>query len=220
MDKKIIVFSGMPASGKDTVTDKLCELNSLYVPLKKYRSVGPEDKIKNTYFNITKEEFEEKIKIGQFLQYHKRYGRYYGIAEKTLFDLLEKGKTPIIHIGRIQNYHMFCNNLPIFEKKYDISVKVVHILLWETEDVLSKRIVARDKNVQEIAKRKEAMEQEFNDNILLMQNDEHPYSIIIKNLKPDSTCKIIINYLEKSENIIDGYDEFWGYLKYLQERKI
>lgn len=25
MDKKIIVFSGMPVSGKDTVTDKICE---------------------------------------------------------------------------------------------------------------------------------------------------------------------------------------------------
>lgn len=85
MDKKIIVFSGMPASGKDTVTDKLCELNSLYVPLKKYRSVGPEDKIKNTYFNITKEEFEEKIKIGQFPSISQKIWKILRNSRKNTF---------------------------------------------------------------------------------------------------------------------------------------
>lgn len=35
MDKKIVIFSGMPASGKDTVTEALCAMDNSFVPFKK-----------------------------------------------------------------------------------------------------------------------------------------------------------------------------------------
>lgn len=57
MDNKILIFSGMPASGKDTVTKELCK-NSKYVALKKYRSIDDSVELKDTYYNISREEFE------------------------------------------------------------------------------------------------------------------------------------------------------------------
>ena len=66
MDKTIIVFSGMLASGKDTVSEKLHEIDHRYTNLKKHRAIGPEDKPKNSYYNVTVEEFETKVNKGEF----------------------------------------------------------------------------------------------------------------------------------------------------------
>lgn len=214
MDKKIIVFSGMPASGKDTVTKKLCESDHAFVAFKKHRSVGDADKIKDTYFNITVEQFEQKIKNGEFIQYHGRYGRYYGIAEETLLDYLQKGQCPIIHIGRIENYYKFLNNLPSFNNKYGLRTAVYHIQLWETMETLRGRIVLRDRSEEEINKRLEAMEQEFEDNIKMMDRAEKPFTYVVRNTDLTKTCDKITAFIQNSKTD-DGYDEFWNYLRSL-----
>ena len=215
MDKKILIFSGMPASGKDTVTDKLCEMDSHYTAFMKYKAVGPNDEIKNTYYNISREEFEIKIKNGNFLQYHGRYGRYYGIAEDTLAGLLEKNLIPIIHIGRIENYYMLLKNMPEFERKYGCSIKIVHVQLWETKEQLKLRISKRDKIDTEIKKREAAMEQEFEDAVSMMKRQEKPFSLVVKNTNIDQTCQSIIRYINDSCTEMLGYKEFWDYLKNL-----
>ena len=46
MDKKILVISGMPASGKDTVTEILCDGNKKIIELKKHRSITKEVNVK------------------------------------------------------------------------------------------------------------------------------------------------------------------------------
>lgn len=212
MVKKIVILSGMPASGKDTVTERLCALHPSFVPFKKYRAVGPEDKFKDTYFNVSKDEFEAMIRNGDFLQYHGRYGRYYGIAEQTLAELLVQNKIPVIHIGRIENFHTLCRHLPDFEKKHQMKTEIVHILLWETKEILGKRIAARDKTDEEIAKRRAAMEQEFEDNIAMMVNKEHPYTVVIQNSDTDVSCALIADYVHDPSGKPDGYDAFFKYL--------
>ncbi len=216
MDKKIVVFSGMPASGKDTVTEALCASEKRFIPFKKHRSVGSSDTCKDTYFNISVEEFERKIRAGEFLQYHGRYGRYYGIAEDTLLGYLQEDLCPIIHIGRIENYYAFCQSLPAFEKKYGSKVDVCHIQLWETKDVLHDRIVLRDKTETEIQKRLAAMEQEFADSIAMMNEHQRPFTVVIRNTDLSETCRRIRELLHKDgKQADDGYAEFWGYLRSL-----
>ncbi len=209
-----MIFSGMPASGKDTVTEALCAADNTFVPFKKHKSVGPDDKIKDTYYNISVEEFEQKIKNGDFLQYHGRYGRYYGIAEETLLGYLRDGLCPIIHIGRIENYHTFCQNLPQFEQKYGLHADVCHIQLWETKEILRERIVLRDRTEPEIEKRLAAMEQEFADNIAMMEGHQKPFTFVIRNTDLTETCSSIMKRLHaKDVQTDDGYAEFRNYLK-------
>lgn len=216
MDKKIVVFSGMPASGKDTVTEALCAAESSFVPFKKHKSVGPSDKIKDTYFNISVEEFEQKIRNGEFLQYHGRYGRYYGIDENTLLNYLQENLCPIIHIGRIENYKTFCKNLPPFERKNGFKADVCHIQLWETKETLHDRIASRDKTKDEIHKRLKAMEQEFEDNIAMMNDHQKPFTFVIRNTDLSKTCNRIMEWLHNDDTKADdGYDEFWSYLRSL-----
>lgn len=212
MAQKIVAFSGMPASGKDTVTDRLCTLHPSFVPFQKYRAVGAEDSIKDTYCNVSKEEFEAMIRRGEFLQYHGRYGRYYGIAEKTLAGLLQQDQIPIIHIGRIENFYTLRDRLPAFEQKYQMKTEIVHILLWETKEILGERIVRRDQTDQEIAKRRAAMEQEFDDNIKMMRNNERPYTLVIRNSEVDASCALIADYVSDPSGQPDGYDAFFRYL--------
>ena len=214
MDRKMIIFSGMPASGKDTVTDALCASDSLFVPFKKHRSVRSSDKLKDTYFNISAEEFEKKIKSGDFIQYHERYGRYYGISEAVLYDYLKNGSVPIIHIGRIENFYTLYKNMPLFEQKYDCKVDMYHIQLWETKSALKDRITARDKTEDEINKRLEAMQQEFRDNVKMMHKGQKPFTFVIKNAVLSETCKKISELLYGTTKLADyGYAEFWNYLK-------
>lgn len=216
MDKKIVIFSGMPASGKDTVTEALCAADDMFVPFKKHRSVSPSDKIKDTYFNIPHEEFEKMIGNGEFLQYHERYGRYYGIAEAVLLDYLQKGLCPVIHIGRIENYHTFCRNLLLSEQKNGYKADVFHIQLWETKDILRDRIVSRDRTEEEINKRLAAMDQEFEDNITMMENGQKPFTFVIRNTDMNKTCRTIRERLQNNDpQADDGYAEFWNYLKSL-----
>lgn len=211
MDKQIIALSGMPASGKDTVTSRLCQNFPEFVPFKKFRSVTTDMPLKDTYYNITVEEFEQKIKNGDFLQYHGRYGRYYGVAEQTLLQCFEQQLIPIIHIGRIANFYDLKNGVISCETRHSISIKLYHILLWETKEALTERITLRDKTKDEVGGRIEAMEQEFQDNISLITSGERPYTAVIRNINISGTCDMIRRVIN-GEEFNDGYDEFRRYL--------
>ena len=51
------------------------------------------------YYFVTKEEFEEKIKNGDFLEYARvQYGAYYGTPKKEVLKILDSGKDCILEI--------------------------------------------------------------------------------------------------------------------------
>lgn len=214
MDKKIIIFSGMSASGKDSVTQALCANNEIkYVALKKHRSVDEGMKHKDTYFDVTREEFEQKIKKGDFLQYHTRYDRYYGIDKKILEQLLKDGCVPIIHIGKIENYYNFKEAFEQLLRQNDKKCQIVHIMLWEERDVLKKRIRNRETDPKEQEKRIKAVEEDFQDNKRMLDRNEKPYSYIIKNSDIEKTCQTINEIITgRNCDFGTGYEEFMKYV--------
>lgn len=205
--KTIICLSGMPASGKDTVSERLCVLDGRFVLFKKHR--GTNGKSKEGYFNISIAQFEKKIRNGDFVQWHGRYGRYYGIDGKELNNLLETRKIPIIHVGRIENFYSFKENL----NRRKCNIKIFHVQLWETRECLSGRITNREKTQEEINKRLAAMEQEFDDALNIMNGEKCPFDIIIRNTDLDNTCLLIIKMINGDGVINNGYDEFKTYLR-------
>lgn len=96
----ILILSGPSGCGKSTL------LKELYKSVDKYyfsistttRSprVGEQNGV--DYFFVTKEQFEEGIKQGEFLEYAEVHGNYYGTSLKPILSALEENKLVIFDI--------------------------------------------------------------------------------------------------------------------------
>jgi len=96
----ILVLSGPSGAGKSTIinaaSDEIGEYYfSISTTTRKSR-MGEEDG--RDYFFVTKEDFEEDIKAGNFLEYAQVHGNYYGTSLKQVREALESGKLVIFDI--------------------------------------------------------------------------------------------------------------------------
>lgn len=110
----LIIISGTTCAGKGTVIKKLLERNKNMVLSLSYTSrpirKGEVDGI--DYKFISHEEFERKIKNGDFLEYVKvRYGEYFGTPKENIENLLEAGKDVILEID-VQGAKQIKKKLP------------------------------------------------------------------------------------------------------------
>ena len=98
----LIIISGTTCAGKGTVIEKLLERNHDLALSISYTSRPIRDGEVNgkDYIFISRDEFEEKIKNGDFLEYAKSHREdYYGTPKKELQEMLNKGKDVILEIN-------------------------------------------------------------------------------------------------------------------------
>ena len=89
---KFIVISGPSGVGKGTICNMLFnELDACYSVSSTTRAPREGEVDGVNYFFITKEEFEEKIKNGEFLEYNIYNDNYYGTGKKFVMDKMDKG---------------------------------------------------------------------------------------------------------------------------------
>ena len=96
----LIVISGPSGAGKGSVIKKLREINDnfwLSISMTS-REVRSNDIPDETYFFVSKEEFEERIENGVFLQYAMYNGNYYGTPKDKIADKLNEGVDVILEI--------------------------------------------------------------------------------------------------------------------------
>lgn len=96
----LIVISGPSGAGKDTVVNKLKEINNnIWVSisctsrLPRGKEIDGKD-----YFFLTKEEFEEKINNNEFLEYAVYNDNYYGTPLYKIKEKLDEGIDVILVI--------------------------------------------------------------------------------------------------------------------------
>ena len=97
----LIIISGTTCAGKGTVIEELLKKNANLALSISYTSrpkrENEVDKV--DYYFVTKEEFEKKIKDGDFLEYAQvQYNAYYGTPKKEVIELLNSGKDVILEI--------------------------------------------------------------------------------------------------------------------------
>lgn len=138
----LIIISGTTCAGKGTVIKKLLERNKNMVLSLSYTSrpirKGEVDGI--DYKFISHEEFERKIKNGDFLEYAKvRYGEYFGTPKENIENLLEAGKDVILEID-VQGAKQIKKKLP--------ETILIFIMAPSMEEV-KRRIKAREAETAE-----------------------------------------------------------------------
>ncbi len=116
----LIIISGTTCAGKGTVIKKLLSNHNDIILSISYTSREKRDGEINgvNYYFVTPEEFEEKIKNNDFLEYAKvQYGAYYGTPKAEIIEQLDSGKDVILEIdvqGAKQIKKLFPNTILIF----------------------------------------------------------------------------------------------------------
>ena len=89
---KFIVISGPSGVGKGTICNRLInELKAWYSVSTTTRSPREGEVDGVNYYFITKEEFEKKIREGEFLEYNIYNDNYYGTSKKIVLDKMNEG---------------------------------------------------------------------------------------------------------------------------------
>lgn len=115
----LIVVSGPSGAGKDTIINEVLKVNkSIWVSISmtSRNPRGSEEDGKD-YFFVTREEFLENIKEGNFLEYAEYNGNYYGTPKHKINEYLEKGIDVILIIeiqGALQIKELIKDALFIF----------------------------------------------------------------------------------------------------------
>ena len=96
----LIVISGPSGAGKGTIISKLfeCYDNAWLSISMTSRAIRSNDIPDETYFFVNKEEFEERIKKNEFLEYAIYNGNYYGTPRDKINEKLSEGKDVILEI--------------------------------------------------------------------------------------------------------------------------
>ena len=133
----LVILSGVSGAGKDTIKKELIKKMENVISLPSFTSRGPrpgeEEGVQ--YHFITKEEFKEKIKNGEFYEYDIHHENYYGTSRKLMNEKIKSGKIIVkdIDVNGVEN---LINLL-----KED--TKVVTIFLRVPKEILMKRLQNR-----------------------------------------------------------------------------
>jgi guanylate kinase len=106
---KLIVFSGPSGVGKDTILKKLLKKTqnielSISLTTRKPRKSEIDGK---DYFFIEKEEFLNKVKNGEMLEYANYLGNYYGTLAEKVDEKLNLGVSVILEIETLGASEVF-----------------------------------------------------------------------------------------------------------------
>lgn len=188
-DKKgaILIISGPSGCGKSTLLKEVYKNISDY-----YFSISTttrEPRIGEVngvdYFFVSKEEFEEDIKNGNFLEYAKVHDNYYGTSLKPIIKALNEGKLVIFDID-VQGHHLV-------RKKMNDSVTSVFITTPSLK-VLEERLNNRNSDSLEVIEKRvknAKKEIEF--------FDEYDYFIVNDNLESASNELVSIANIARAK---------------------
>ncbi|MDR0197986.1 MAG: guanylate kinase [Oscillospiraceae bacterium] len=141
MKKGILIVVSAPAGcGKDTIVEKLFETEReiRYSVSATTREVRGGEAEGTDYFFKTREEFEEMIERGEFLEYTEYCGNYYGTPKSAVTEALESGHDILLKIevhGAENIKKMFPNSVLIFIRPPSLDELRRRLIKRGTEDL-------------------------------------------------------------------------------------
>ena len=185
----LVLLSGVSGAGKDTIKNELLNRMENVISMPSYtdREPRPGELEKNVYNFITTEEFEQKIKEGEFYEYSVHHEHYYGTSKKILDQKIKEGKIIVkdIEVNGTKNL------LDLMKDK----VKIVTIFLRVPKEELRKRLVNRIEkaNLKDIELRLNRFDYE--------ESKIGMYDYVIKNDNLEKTVQIIMAIIKNEAKI-------------------
>ena len=197
----LIVISGFSGAGKGTLMKKLIENYDQYALSISMTTRAPrEGEVDGReYFFSTREQFEDKIKQGGFIEHAQYCGNYYGTPKDYVEQQLNAGKDVILEIeiqGAMKVKEQFPDAILLFVMPPSIAV-------------LHQRLIGRGTETEEvIAERLQRAEEEA------VGIEEYDYIIINDNL--DTCVKELHDLLTKSHEAIQTQYNPENYVKLIE----
>lgn len=181
-----IVFSGVSSSGKNTIMNELMNQRKNLKILQRSsgttRAPRESDGQYNTYIYLTKNEFEEKIKNGEFYEYELVHGNYYGMFNEALERIVNDQSFDYMRDidvkGNVNLKKFFKDKCPMLS-----------IFIDAPNEVLKERLLKRGDSLEDIEKRLSRSE--------LERSYKHNYDLVIENIDLQKTVKIINEFIDK-----------------------
>ncbi len=185
----LIIFSGVSASGKNTIMQELAKrdkrIKILDMSSGTTRPPRETDKDNNTYIFMSREDFEKGIERGDFFEYEDVHGNYYGILNSALDRVINNQDTDFVRDidvhGREKIVKHFAGKCPVITIFLDASNE-------ELEHRLRNRGESEDRIKVRLARSK--MERDY----------KKDYDIAIDNVEIDETVNKILKLIEEKRN--------------------
>lgn len=115
---KLVIISGPSGVGKSTITKRVLETLDAFLSVSATtRPCSESEQDGREYWFISREEFEQRIEQGGFLEYADVFGNYYGTPRGPIAEALASGRTVILEIdiqGALQVLERCPDALTIF----------------------------------------------------------------------------------------------------------
>lgn len=153
---KFIVVSGPSGVGKGTIFDKIVkEMNGWYSVSSTTRLPREGEVDGVNYFFITKENFKDKIKNEEFLEYNYYNENYYGTSKKNVLDKINSGIDVFMEVdvnGAHNIKKMFPDAILIYIAPPSIEELKRRLINRGTESIekINQRLEIADKELKEI----------------------------------------------------------------------
>ena len=186
-----VILSGVAGSGKDTIKKELIKRMKNVESLPSYTS-RPKREVDiegETYFFVTKAEFEKMLENNEFYEYDIHHDNYYGTSKKLLNEKIKEGKVIVKDID--------VNGTENLKKLLGKETKIVTIFLRVPKQELKRRLEERiDKpSKQEIILRLNRFDYE--------ESKISIYDYVIKNNDLEKTVQIIMTIIQNEANITE-----------------
>lgn len=157
----ILILSGPSGCGKSTLLKELYKnINKYYFSIStttRAPRVGEKDGL--DYFFVTKEQFEEGIKNGEFLEYAEVHGNYYGTSLKPILNALGENKLVIFDIDvqgqdivKKSELSKYVTSVFITTPNLEVLKNRLYSRATDSNDVIEKRIKNAVKEIESIDK--------------------------------------------------------------------
>ena len=180
----LVILSGVAGAGKDTIKKELMKRMENVETLPSYtsRPIRPGDIDGQTYNFVTKQEFEEMIRNGEFYEYDIHHNNYYGVPKKLLNEKLKNKKIIVkdVDVNGTENLIKLLQN----------ETKIITIFLRVPKQELRRRLEQREDkpNEQEIILRLNRFDYEESKMAL--------YDYVLKNNDLEKTVQIIMTIIK------------------------